>query len=58
LFHLDQRTQMLEPPGTIRRAIQSYLPLVEYINDCINGREYCATLWQERTSWNTMSTIV
>ena len=55
LWHLEQRTLMLEPPGTIRRAMQSYLPFEEYINECIRESEFCVTLWHERTSWSEVT---
>lgn len=48
LSHLEQRTLMLEPPGTIRRAVQTYLPFTEYINDCIGAHEFSVALWNER----------
>lgn len=51
LWHLEQRTLMLEPPGTIRRSVESYLPFVEYINDCIRDRMFSVTLWHQRKSW-------
>lgn len=52
LWHLEQRTLMLEPPGTIRRAVQSYLPFAEYINDCIRESQFSVTLWHQRTTWS------
>ncbi len=48
LLHVEQRTLMLEPPGTIRRTVQSYLPFMEYINDCIGAHEFSVALWNER----------
>ena len=48
LLHLDQRTLALEPAGTIRRSVRTYLPLLEYINDCIRDRMFSMTLWHER----------
>jgi len=53
LWHLENRTLMLEPPGTIRRSIQSYLPFSDYINDCLQGGIFSATFWQERSAWTS-----
>lgn len=56
LSHLEQRTLMVSVPGTIRRAIQSYLPFGEYINDCIHEREFAVTLWHERSAYSLANT--
>ena len=51
MLHLEQRTLMLEPPGSICRAVQTYLPFAEYINDRIRNCPFGVTLWHERKVW-------
>lgn len=48
LWRIDERIQLSEPLGSIRRTVQSYLPFIEYINDRIQLQEHSATRWNER----------
>jgi hypothetical protein len=48
LLRIDERNQLTEPTGSIRRTVQSYLPLAEYVNDRLRLQEHAVTIWNER----------